>query len=69
MQFSILQVIVGERDRGGEMSSFCQRRKVKKYVQFASVVVFLLCEIFTLLMTSHKVASEKSPLPVSVAII
>ena len=40
-------------------------------MQFAIVVVvfFLSCEIFTLLMTSHKVASEKSPLPVGVAII
>ena len=40
-------------------------------MQFAFVVVvfFLSCEIFTLPMTSHKVASEKSPLPVGFEII
>ena len=42
MQFSILQVIPGERDRGGEISSFCQWRKVKKHVQFAFIVVFFI---------------------------
>ena len=69
MQFSILQVIVGERDRGGEMSSFCQWRKVKKHVQFAFVVVFYHFLDIYASNVSHKVASEKSPLPVSVAII
>ena len=50
MQFSILQVIPVERDRGGEISSFCQWRKVKKHVQFAIVVVvffFIMRDIYT----------------------